>query len=750
MISKNAFRNVCEKIIKSCLKTIIFWRYRVKFSGMENIPTEGGVLLLGNHLSFLDWVFILLSCPRTPYFAISKMIYHQLRLEFVLKLFSYVVPISREGSKEAIIKLHQKLKEGHIVVVFPEGRVSLNGQIGEFLKGYEKIIADTHAVIVPFYLLGLWGSLGSPATSVSKRLQAINGRSVHLVYGAPLSNNTPAPNIKQAIFKLSIQAWQQFPPCSHSIAYAWLLAAKKMSRKLAVADSTGTKLSSIRLIVGVRFLQQQMSDFLSAEEKNVGIILPLSVGGVMTNLAVLASGKVAINLNYTSGLIAVEHAIKNSEIKTIITSYQFLKRLNERGFEFNSILDTVKLIYLEEVRTKINKTRFFFDLIYCRLLPFQMLAKKMIRPVSPEDVAVILFSSGSEGAPKGIELTHRNIVTNVRQAIQVIGIDRKDILLSTLPLFHAFGLTVNMLIPLFSGVPFVCQSDPTDAVLLGKLAHQYQATVLTGTATFLNIYSRQRKLHPVMLRSLRLVIAGAEKVSDAVRERFMLKFGHFIYEGYGTTETAPVASVSLPDELDEHAIVQTGVKKGSVGLPLPGTAFRIVDPETNVDLPLGEAGLILIAGPQLKRGYLRDPLRTSSVIIHENNIRWYKTGDKGYLDEDGFLFIVDRYSRFAKIGGEMISLTAVEQAVLDLFKYDEVDREPEVMAIAVPDEKKGEAIIFLYCAALGEDELQALIRNSNIENMMRPARIIKVESLPKLGTGKNDYIKGKQLALAKL
>lgn len=742
---KNLLIKLQKRIVKSLL-TILFWgRYRIKSSGAQHIPAQGGILLLGNHLSYLDWAFLILTCPRMPYFAISRGIYHKLRLGIFLKFLNYVIPISREGSKEAITLLQQKLREGHVVVIFPEGRVSLNGQMGEFQKGFEKIIAGTGAVIIPFYLLGLSGSIGSCATTVSKTLQKLMGRCVHVAYGEPLAENTSAPDLKQAIFKLSIQAWQQFPPCHHSIGYLWLLVAKKMSRKLAVADSTGAQLSSVRLITAVRFLQKQVCANLD-KEKAVGIILPLSVGGVMANLALFASGKIAINLNYTSGLVALQHAVEASNLATIITSRQFVKRLQERGFELESLLNKVKVVYLEDIRARMNKASLLLDLIYCRLVPFRWLANSMIANVTHHEVAVILFSSGSEGAPKGIELTHQNMVSNVLQAIQVIGIKQNDILLSVLPLFHAFGLTVNMLVPLFAAVPIICQPDPTDAMMVGKLAHQYRATILTSTATFLNIYSRQRKLHAAMLRSLRLIIAGAEKVSDPIRERFMLKFGHFIYEGYGTTETSPVASVSLPDQLDSEGGLQVGSKKGSVGLPLPGTAFRIVDPETIADLSVGEAGLILIGGPQVKKGYLKDLDRTDKVIFTENNIRWYKTGDKGYVDEDGFLYIVDRYSRFAKIGGEMVSLTSVEQAVLNLFKNDEGE-EVEVMAIAVPHEKKGEAIILFYKADLTERELQKLLLGSDIENIMLPAKVIKLESLPKLGSGKNDYLSGKKLAL---
>lgn len=740
-----SLQRVVALLVPALVRFLLWLRYRVQACGSEHIPATGGVLLLGNHLSYLDWAILLITCPRRPHFVLSRLIYRRWHLAPIFKILDHVILISRQGSKEAIHTIQTHLQAGDVIVLFPEGRVSLNGQTGVFHKGYEKAIANTNAVIIPFFMVGLWGALGSSAKSLWRRLQRKSGRRcITIYYGAPLAADISVDRLKQVVITLSIQAWQQFPLCHHSIAWRWLLAAKKMGRCLALTDATDVALSSLRLIVGVRFLQRQFNSRISNQDV-VGLILPLSVGGVMANLALFASAKVVVNLNYTAGNVALTHALASAGIKTIITSRQFIQRLQERGFLLDSILTQVSVIYLEDVCQARSQLRLMLDLIYCKLVPFALLSRFMLTPTTPQATAVILFSSGSEGRPKGIELTQQNLVSNAIQVLHSIDLQTQDVLISTLPLFHAFGLTVNMLTPLFAGVPFVCVPDPTDAVTVGKMVYKYQGTLLTSTPTFLNLYCRQRKVHPQMLQSLRLVIGGAEKVYTQARAAFKQKFGLVIYEGYGTTETAPVASVCLPDGIDaDDWFVQVANKEGSVGLPLPGTAFRIVDPETLQELPCNQEGLILIGGPQVKRGYWQDPERTANAIVNEGDIRWYKTGDKGRLDEDGFLYIVDRYSRFAKIGGEMVSLTAVEHAVFAVLD----DEEAEVLAVAVPDERKGESIILFYVAPIEENDLRKLLIRSGIENIMLPAKLIKLAALPKLGNGKNDYQQGIRMALA--
>ena len=262
--------------------------------------------------------------------------------------------------------------------------------------------------------------------------------------------------------------------------------------------------------------------------------------------------------------------------------------------------------------------------------------------------AAILFSSGSEGSPKGVELSHRNLASNARQIADALNTLDNDVIMCTLPTFHAFGLLASTLMPLSEGIPIVCHPDPTDAVNIGKGVARYEATLLFGTSTFLRLYAKNSRVHPMMFQSLRYIVAGAEKLAPEVRRLFLDRFGKKLLEGYGATETSPVASVNLPDQLDtRYWRVQVANREGTVGLPLPGTSFRIVDPDSLATLPVGTDGLILISGPQVMQGYLHNPEKTAQAIVELDGQRWYKTGDKGHLDEDGFLSIVTVVSNLA-------------------------------------------------------------------------------------------------------
>lgn len=301
-------------------------------------------------------------------------------------------------------------------------------------------------------------------------------------------------------------------------------------------------------------------------------------------------------------------------------------------------------------------------------------------------------------------------------------------------------------------MPLVCHADPTDALGNAKAIAKYRATIMCGTSTFLRLYCRNNKVHPLMLDSLRIVVSGAEKLNPTVRDSFKLKFNKNLYEGYGATETTPVAGVNIPAVLStDDWKVQLGDKPGTVGMPLPGTSFKIVDPDTFEELPTDEDGMILIGGAQVMQGYLKNPEKTEQVIREMDGVRWYITGDKGHLDKDGFLTIVDRYSRFAKVGGEMISLTEVESKVLQAIQAQEgavEDIEVEVIAVNLPDDKKGERIVLLSEVALDLRSLKDAMLAIDCNPLMIPANVISVEVLPKLGSGKVNFAQAKQLAAA--
>ena len=399
--------------------------------------------------------------------------------------------------------------------------------------------------------------------------------------------------------------------------------------------------------------------------------------------------------------------------------------------------------FLEDLKEEIGTFTRLALLVSAVVLPARLLYALFGRRAGIDQPAAILFSSGSEGEPKGVVLSHRNIMANILQVSDVLDVREEDTIMATLPLFHAFGLTVTGLMPLVEGIPVVFHADPTDVLNIAKAIARHQATVYCSTSTFLRLFIRNRHIHPLMLETLRIVVSGAERLNPEVRDAFKLRFNKEIYEGYGTTETTPVASVNIPDRIDPgNWNVQQGNKPGTVGMPLPGGSFRIVDPVTLESLPVGEDGLILFGGSQVMLGYLNDPEKTAEVIVELDGKRWYKTGDKGHLDQDGFLTIVDRYSRFAKIGGEMISLGAIEGAIGKVLPEN-----VEVLTTALPDGKKGEKVILLFAGDIDNDEMKGLIEQSGLNPLMRPAELINVEAIPKLGSGKNDFSRAKQLAM---
>ena len=730
-----------QSLVRLVIARLFASTHRIEVLGFDNLPGQGGVLMLGNHISWLDWAMIQIACPRPVRFVMHRGIYQRWYLKWFLDLFG-VIPIASGNSRDALNRINELLRAGEVVCLFPEGAISRSGQLGEFKRGYERVVDGVDGVILPFYLRGLWGSRFSRSSEKLQQIRNTRMRSeVIVAFGKPLPMETPAHELKRRVFDLSIDTWEQHTRTLDPIPLAWMRTAKRRGGELCLADVQGeTALSGYKTLTAVIALSRLIAS--RTPEQNIGLLLPTSSAGLITNMAALLRGKTLVNLNYTASLPALQSAVNKAQIRSIYTSSRFVRKLEQRGMDLSELLAGVQVYTLEELKDEIGSFTKIALLTASVLLPAWLLYTLFGRPVELEQPAAILFSSGSEGEPKGVVLSHRNIMGNIRQVSDVLDTRHEDVVMATLPLFHAFGLTVTGLMPLVEGIPAICHPDPTDALTIAKAIARFQATVFCGTSTFLRLFSRNRRIHPLMLESLRVVVAGAEKLSPEVRDAFKLKFNKEIYEGYGTTETTPVASVNIPDRIDPGDwTVQQGSKPGTVGLPLPGGSFRIVDPTTLEPVPVGEDGLILFGGTQVMLGYLDDPEKTSEAIVELDGRRWYKTGDKGCLDEDGFLTIVDRYSRFAKIGGEMISLGAIETAIGKLLPED-----AEILATALPDARKGEQVALLFAGDIEVDALKALIDRSGLNPLMRPSLLIPVEAIPKLGSGKNDFGRAKRIA----
>ena len=723
-----------QSMVRFLISSLFTGRYKIKVEGMQNLPSKGGVLLLGNHVSWLDWAILQVACPRPIRFVMKKSIYNQKILKMFLDFFG-VIPIERGAAKDSLEMVHQALSKGEVVAIFPEGHISKNGHLSIFRTGFERAAQDSGAKLVPFYLKGLWGSKLSYASQhYQKNTCESLSREVWVGFGKHLSDNANANEVKQGVIETSMHLWKKSAEEGNSIQYNVLKAAKSLGGKIAIHGHDGVDLSYSKLIAASKAFSNRLKKDWGGQQ-NIGILLPPSAGGMIANLACLWDQKTVVNLNYTASLTALELAVKNADIVTVLTSKKFLQKLKGKNINLESLQERTKFVFLEDLKPQISKVSIITNLIIFKLLPFDLLSRIWKTSQSPSDVAAILFSSGSEGIPKGVELSHQNIVSNIKQTSCVLDPRGDDVILNTLPTFHAFGLTVTSFLPLIEGIPMVCNPDPTDAKTIGSLVSEHKITIMAGTSTFYRIYAQSKRLHPLMFESLRMVIAGAEKLKEEVRISFKQKFAKDILEGYGTTETTPVACVNIPDKvLDSNGRIQVGTKNGTVGMPIPGTQILIVDPDTYEELPVGEAGLVLIGGTQIMKSYLNNEEKTNSVIIQKNGTRWYHTGDKGKVDEDGFLTLIDRYSRFAKIGGEMVSLGAIEQEISSLLNEGE-----EVLAMAVSDDKKGEQVYLLWNSTLEYSFIKQQLIERNVNPLSIPRAAFFVEEIPKLGSGKNDF-----------
>jgi len=729
-----------QSLLRFTIARLFYSHYNLRVLGDENIPRNQGVLLLGNHISWIDWIVVQLASPRTISFVMERSYYELWYLKWFFKLFG-TVPISSGSSKSSIQTIRQLLDDGKAVCLFPEGTISRTGQISTLKRGYQKVAEDSGAPIIPFYLHGLWGSRFSRASQfLKKNRRSRFRRKLIVTFGKPLAADTPTDTLKRRLFDLSVTAWQSDTHDLPSIPAQWLTTAKRYSSRMASADIVGTTLNNRKFITAVFSFAKVIKK--RSPEQNIGLLLPTSSAGAITNMAVLTLGKTIVNLNYSASTEAVQSAIKKAKIKTVYTSSRFVKKLDKRGIDLLAMTVGTEVIYLEDIKAELSKATMLKTLAIVTLLPTRLLHAIYLERTTPEQTAAILFSSGSEGEPKGIELSHKNLTANSRQVSNILNTQKTDVFMSVLPTFHAFGLLASTLMPLSEGIPIVCHPDPTDVLNIAKGIAKFKGTVTFGTSTFYRLYTRNRRTHPLMLKSLRLVVAGAEKLDPEIKNLFQLKFNHPILEGYGTTETSPVASVNVHDEIDTtYWKVQVSNKTGSVGMPLSGTSFRIVDPADYTELPSNEDGLILISGPQVMKGYLKDADKTAEVIVELDGLRWYKTGDKGHLDKDGFLVIVDRYSRFAKIAGEMVSLTAVENQVRKALQQPEL----EVIAVNRPDSKKGEKVICLIVTDLDTSEIKQQLIDHDTNPLMIPSQFIAIEEVPVLGSGKINFHQAKLL-----
>ena len=730
-----------ETFIRMVLFLVTHTLYRLRVVGLEYVPEHGGALLLPNHVSFVDGLLLLASLDRPIRFLVDRSYYELPLLHWAARIMG-VIPVSTGGSPRDVLhalrEAGRRLDEGEVVCLFPEGQITRTGGLLSFRQGFERIVKGREVPVIPVHLDRIWGSVfsfvgGKFLTKWPERLPY----PVTVSYGHPMPSTATATDVRQRVQELGEEAWRHRKPERRPLHHSFIRAARRHPLRLAFADAMRPRVSCLESLVGAIVLARALRPHWM-NQYTVGILLPPSVGGAVVNLAATLSGRTVVNLNYTVGRSGIESMAKQASLETIVTSRMFLQKANL------DMPEGIKIIWIENVRKTIGMAERVKAFAMALFAPIGMLEQGvgMIQRPQPDDLATIIFSSGSTGEPKGVMLSHFNVDSNVEAVIQVFHLGPQDRVLGILPFFHSFGYLATLWLAVNHGVGVVYHPTPLDAGAIGELIEKKRVTILIATPTFLQLY--WRRCLPQQLGSLRVVLTGAEKLSERLAGAFEEKFGIRPIEGYGVTECSPVISVNCPD-FRAAGFYQPASRRGTVGRPLPGVSVRIVDPDSFEPVPLGTAGLLLVKGPNLMQGYLNRPDLTAQVMHDE----WYVTGDMASLDEDGFLAITDRLSRFAKIGGEMVPHGKVEEALHQAAESDE-----QVFAVtSIPDEAKGERLAVLH--VLDETVIPGLLEKiaaDGLPNLFIPRKdaFIKVEQLPVLGTGKLDLRALKRIALDRL
>jgi acyl-[acyl-carrier-protein]-phospholipid O-acyltransferase/long-chain-fatty-acid--[acyl-carrier-protein] ligase len=553
-------------------------------------------------------------------------------------------------------------------------------------------------------------------------------------FGKALPATATAFTVRQSVQELLADSWHHRRDRMETLPRQFVGTARRHSRRFAMADAQNAEVNFGTALVRTIFLARRLKK-MWAGQNMVGLLLPPGVPGALVNYAALLCGKVPVNLNYTLSAEALASCAKQCDIKTALTSRAFLEKVK--------LTVPGEAVWLEDVAKNPGAIEKVAAFLMAKFLPVRWLERALgcEMKVALDDLATVIFSSGSTGEPKGVMLSHYNIVSNAGQLEQMFGLGRSDRLLGVLPFFHSFGFTGTLAMPAAAGVGVAFHVNPLDTKTIGPLVRTHAVTFLLATPTFLQLYLRG--CAPGDFGSVRVVMTGAEKLPERVAVAFEEKFGIRPLEAYGCTECSPAVTVNTHD-FRAAGFRQVGAKRGTIGHPLPGVCVRIVDvnnPRSETSLPLGEPGMLLVRGPNVMTGYLGRPEKTAEVLRNG----WYVTGDVALVDEDGFVQITDRLSRFSKIGGEMVPHIKIEEKLHELTGVTE----QTFVVTGVPDEKKGERIVVLHKlpeAALAEclEKFSAC----DLPNLWKPKgdSFFRVENFPLLGTGKLDLRGIKALA----
>ncbi len=724
-----------EYVLRLVLAMPIRLIYRLRVFGEEHLPIDGGALLVANHLSWVDGLVLSAVQHRRIRFVVDRPIYESKGLTWFFRFIKAIPICTTDAPRQLVASLQQARKaieEGYVVCIFAEGTLSRTGHLGAFRGGLEKIARATECPIIPVYLGGLWDSIASYRYGkLFSRFPRPLPYPVSVHFGAPMPADSTAQQIRQAVLELSCDWIESRKYTRLSLAQTFVKVARQDWKRPCIVDTTGKKLTYGQTLIAAMVFAKKYRAPLRGQE-HIGLLLPSSVAAAVANIAIGLLRKTAVNLNYTVSQADRDVAINECGIQTILTSRVFLEKLGLPA-------DDWRYLFLEDVAGTITERDKQRAWIKARLLPARWVGGW--RKVSPDDTAAILYSSGSSTRPKGVMLSHHNLLSNIETARTIFKFDKSVRLCGVLPFFHSFGLNCTMWLPILSGVSAYYVANPLDGRLVGQTVSQHQCTMLFATPTFLLMYLRRCEKEE--FRSLNYVVVGAEKLKPQLADSFAEYFGIRPLEGYGATELSPLAALNVPD-VDIDGGRMQGTKAGSVGRPIPSIATKVVDPDTGQTLEPGQQGVLWLKGSNVMKGYLNQLQKTAEVM--DNG--WYNTGDVVVIDEEGFITITDRLGRFSKIAGEMVSHTAIEEVCQKGLGIDD-----QVAAVtSIPDEKKGEQIVVLYVqSAVQGDKLFEIVSQSDLPNIAKPRRenFIGIDEIPLLGSGKMDLRKLKAIAVEK-
>lgn len=720
-------------LIRSPLRLLTRAFYRITVVGQAHMPSHGPALLVCNHVSDTDGLIVVASLPRLVQVTVPGPHAGHRALRWLLRTFAASPAGSGHDNADALVLARRALDAGHVACLFPEGDISRTGTLLPFGRGFERAVDGLDVPIVPVYLdRGRGRACSRDRNRFLWKMPRRVPLPVTVAFGAPLPAGTTAAAARLAVQTLGASAVAMRYRGDVSLGRAFIRAAKRQWGAFCLADATRGPLTRGDALVGALLLSTWIRR-QAVGQTHVAVLLPSSVGGALANVAIALAGKASVNLNFTAGPEAMAAAVTCCGIRTTLTSRVFLERL---GLPAD---DT--MVFIEDVVSSFGRFAKLRTWIAARLLPAWLLDRGYASRKASGGPATVVFSSGTTGVPKGVMLTDGNILSNVDAVRQVLDFRVSDVIVGVLPLFHSFGFTGTLWLPLLAGFGVVYHANPNDARTIGDLAERYRGTTLISTPTFCRTYVRQ--CQPEQFAHLRYAIVGAEKLQNAIASAFREKFGLDLLEGYGCTEMAPVVSVNRPDE-DGPRGWQRGRRAGTVGHPVPGVAAKIVHPDTGEGPVFGGEGLLLLTGPNQMAGYMGDEDATRRATRDG----WYVTGDIAAIDEDGFIRITDRLSRFSKVGGEMVPHLRIEEYVNAMLADSHAS-----IAIGIPDEARGERIVVLFT----DPDLPAVLLwdrlcRTDLPRLWLPRRedVVRVVEIPVLGTGKTDVRAARRMAMERV